>query len=492
MTLKIKPHAISQDDGVFVFPGVDIGTARVSSLTATRLVAADGAKSLVSASLADWVTGTANQITVTDGGDGTITLSTPQDIHTGATPTFAGLTVNGSTSLDGAVVINEGGAAVATRIEGSSEPNLLYIHPDGQICIGTDDPYYGPYGLEIVATDEAPKITLRGFKDAVDTPGGAFFGQLARGTPGSPSAVQTNDVLFYIDARGYTGTTFGVGARVYFIAEGNWSSTSYPTKITFSTTPSGSTSMVPRVTISNDGAITTYPDVGSTFVINENGVDADFRVEGDTEPNLLFVDAEKNRVGVGTPAPVMRFEVVEDTDRYPARIRSSSGTFTHTLIFGDVEAPASANFNLLELRTDVGTAAVTKFKVAGDGGIFMYSLLSAGASTDVHINASSELIRVTSSRRFKKAIKPLEARFDSSLIYDLDPVSFVWRKNTGNPDMVDFGIIAEDAYEIMPELVNLDEEGKPFSMRYSMISVMLLAEVQKLNARLTSLENRVN
>ena len=38
------------------------------------------------------LTGTANQITVTDGGaNGNVTLATPQDIHTGASPTFANL-----------------------------------------------------------------------------------------------------------------------------------------------------------------------------------------------------------------------------------------------------------------------------------------------------------------------------------------------------------------------------------------------------------------
>jgi hypothetical protein len=41
------------------------------------------------------ITGTSNQITVTNG-NGSITLSTPQNIHTGATPTFSGLTLNGA------------------------------------------------------------------------------------------------------------------------------------------------------------------------------------------------------------------------------------------------------------------------------------------------------------------------------------------------------------------------------------------------------------
>lgn len=49
------------------------------------------------APVAGSITGTTNQVTVTSGA-GTITLSTPQNTHTGATPTFAGLTISGQTA----------------------------------------------------------------------------------------------------------------------------------------------------------------------------------------------------------------------------------------------------------------------------------------------------------------------------------------------------------------------------------------------------------
>lgn len=47
------------------------------------------------------ITGTANQITVTngDGVSGNPTLALPQDIHTGASPTFAGETINGKLNI---------------------------------------------------------------------------------------------------------------------------------------------------------------------------------------------------------------------------------------------------------------------------------------------------------------------------------------------------------------------------------------------------------
>jgi hypothetical protein len=100
----------------------------LSGLTASRLMATDGTKAAVSvAALTSWIAGTVNQITVTDDGDGTVTLSTPQDIHTGATPSFAGFTKIGDASnyttieADGTVEFN-GDATVwdDLRIPGSS------------------------------------------------------------------------------------------------------------------------------------------------------------------------------------------------------------------------------------------------------------------------------------------------------------------------------------------------------------------------------------
>jgi len=66
----------------------------ITSLTASRLVASDGSKALVSSDLASWVTGTTNRVTVIDNGDGTITLSGPQDIHTGASPAFVSANIS--------------------------------------------------------------------------------------------------------------------------------------------------------------------------------------------------------------------------------------------------------------------------------------------------------------------------------------------------------------------------------------------------------------
>jgi hypothetical protein len=64
-------------------------------------MASNGSKTMVSvADLTAWVAGTANQVTVTDDLDGSITLSLPQDIHSGASPQFSKVFLDGNGASD--------------------------------------------------------------------------------------------------------------------------------------------------------------------------------------------------------------------------------------------------------------------------------------------------------------------------------------------------------------------------------------------------------
>ncbi len=82
-------------------------TTTLSGLTENRLVATDGSKALISITPANLIAGIANQVIVTDDGDGTVTLSTPQDIATTSEPKFLGVNITKQTPLPAAVTLGE-------------------------------------------------------------------------------------------------------------------------------------------------------------------------------------------------------------------------------------------------------------------------------------------------------------------------------------------------------------------------------------------------
>lgn len=90
----------------------------------------------------------------------------------------------------------------------------------------------------------------------------------------------------------------------------------------------------------------------------------------------------------------------------------------------------------------------------------------------------------SSSRRYKENIRPLEDDFTALL--DLDPVVFTW-KETGQPG---FGFIAEDLDALgLRTLVVYDEQGRPESVNYPMVSVHLLGLVKAQQEQIEKLES---
>jgi hypothetical protein len=76
------------------------------------------------------------------------------------------------------------------------------------------------------------------------------------------------------------------------------------------------------------GSFTTLNTSGAV-VFNDAGADVDFRVEGDTDANLLFVDASTDRVGIGTSSPSAELHV-------QGNLRSANaGNTVHTELRND-------------------------------------------------------------------------------------------------------------------------------------------------------------
>jgi hypothetical protein len=59
-------------------------------------------------------------------------------------------------------------------------------------------------------------------------------------------------------------------------------------------------------------------NLDTAVTINDSGADVDFRVEGDTDANLLFVDASTDLVGIGTASPGSKLDVNGEVRIYPS------------------------------------------------------------------------------------------------------------------------------------------------------------------------------
>ena len=96
------------------------------------------------------------------------------------------------------------------------------------------------------------------------------------------------------------------------------------------------------------------------FTVNEDGADVDFRVEGDTEANLLFVDASTDRVGIGTSTPASLLHVAGNLT-----IESTSPTIFLTDTDNNSDFRINNSNGLFEIR-DV-TNTTTRFAIKSDG-----------------------------------------------------------------------------------------------------------------------------
>ena len=112
----------------------------------------------------------------------------------------------------------------------------------------------------------------------------------------------------------------GSGAKLYLsgastaptaraaVIEGVSSGTANAHDMVFSTNAGGATP-TERMRIDSTGAAIFTPAAGTGAVFNEGGVDADFRVESDTDSNAFFVRGSDGYVGIGTGSPTSLFTV---------------------------------------------------------------------------------------------------------------------------------------------------------------------------------------
>jgi Chaperone of endosialidase len=138
----------------------------------------------------------------------------------------------------------------------------------------------------------------------------------------------------------------------------------------------------------------------------------------------------------------------------------------------------------------IGNTDITDTYISGISG----TTVASGAA--VLVDSNGHLGTVTSSKRFKEEIRPMNKT--SEAIFSLEPVTFRYRKEIDPAGTSQFGLIAEEVARVNPALVLPDKEGKPYTVRYDAVNAMLLNEFLKEHRKneeqqviITRLQNRV-
>ena len=193
-----------------------------------------------------------------------------------------------------------------------------------------------------------------------------------------------------------------------------------------------------------------------------------------------------------------------DYNTFVGSAAGSSSTASYSTCIGEYAGRGTNGDNNLFLGYSAGylLGSIANRVVLGNSSITTFFCQGAYASTttsaaNLYVNSSGQIMRSTSSMRYKRDITDLA--INTSLIYKLRPVSFI----SISENIPAFGLIAEEVAEVIPELAEFAVEKQvvpgsnsdkliPDAVKYPLLSVLLLNEVQKHEQKIIDLTSEVD
>ena len=204
---------------------------------------------------------------------------------------------------------------------------------------------------------------------------------------------------------------------------------------------------------------------GEGVIVNEDGIDMDFRVEGDSNSKILVADGGDNGVYFGN-----------NGNTTPAQ----SSTATHAFIsaIGRMQISASSH------------AAITTNRVNSEG-ITIELRQAGGVRGSISVAGATAAFNTSSDYRLKENV---DYTWDgTTILKQLKPAKFNWKVD---PDNTVHGFIAHEAKAVVPDSVigekdAVDDNGdvSPQQIDQSKLVPILVKTVQELEARIKTLED---
>ena len=181
-------------------------------------------------------------------------------------------------------------------------------------------------------------------------------------------------------------------------------------------------------------------------------------------------------------------------DGYQALLNNTTGSSNITL-----GSKAGANLTTGSNNIDIGNIGVAgdgnKIRIGTNGthtSTFIAGIrgVTVASGLGVVVASNGQLGTVTSSARFKEAVKPMDKA--SEAILALQPVTFRYKQELDPDGIPQFGLVAEQVEKVNPDLVVRDQNGKVNTVRYDAVNAMLLNEFLKEHRKVVNQETRLS
>ena len=424
----------------------DTDLTALAGLSTTGLVARTGAGTAATRT----ITGTANQVTVTngDGVAGNPTLELPQSIATTSTPQFSGLRIASSVTVDGGVV------SVNANAVGSPTPAIDAWTDNGTTQANISATTYGISG------------------------GGIFHGRMARGNQASPSQALAGDIIGGIGGRAWESGTNGFQnsspASIHFVASEDQSSSTRGSYLRFLTTPNGSGTRQERLLITPNGMVVVTDTVADNFNWNtfagfgpaadDVGLLVLSGVGGARSPNATIATLSTAGSGGGTTSGFRGF-FSGGTPSAPLATPSgkilsflggaghngSAWTATKAGVFvcssEDWTTTGNGAFITLETTQSGTTNRAQRLVISGDGALRLNAYGAGTLTTDSsgNVTASSDSSLKTVTGPFIRGLAD---------VLKLTPRTYRWNEKSGmDTEDENVGFIAQEVLDAVPEAV---------------------------------------
>jgi len=338
-------------------------------------------------------------------------------------------------------VFNEGGIDRDFRVESDGNANMLFVDGgENAVAFGTNSTGAGVHTIRLDGTD------VSGSTDGATVTKNAIL-NLA-----NFNGTTTNNTVMLLGST--SASNLGqIASGIGFTRE---SSANWGTQLRFYTHPTSTSDL--------DALDEVARFTTSEFVVNEQSMNYDFRVESDANSHCFFVNAAENQVTMGNTSDALASRALfVKINTYPQQNYATN---------------ASINYPTLQLRTAYATGGQTATQIDFRNG-------ADAAVGTIKSTVSSTSYNTSSDQRLKENI--VDAPSASDEIDAIQVRSFDWKANGLHQK---YGMVAQELLTVAPDAVAVgDTEEDMMGVDYSKLVPMLIKEIQSLRARVADLES---